>query len=226
MVWSIYVIASIYLFIKWISHHSKGNFPKTNQTTFRILLDTNKVGIYAVSWFSFTLALQHLSTCWVPGTGMFLCSPWCMRPPPLPSGGSDTACKESLDTPFLLGHVLHVIYYEVFFINIFMDIITQYLNVFQQHFTVWITSVICCLFSLPFCTWGMEMNAVTFLVPEGILKKNKHIYARIYVYRDDRVKVACFVWKNHVSGLPRCQLWGTSLHYLTQPPQTLSFLHK
>lgn len=44
------------------------------------------------------------------------------------------------------------------------------------------------------------MNAVTCLVPEGILKENKHIFTCIYTYRDDRVKATCFVWKNHVPG--------------------------
>lgn len=158
-----------------------------------------------------------------------------MIPPSLPSEleASGTTCKGSLDTPFLLSHVCREISYEIFSIKPFIDIITQYLNVFQQHFTVWITSVICCLFSLPFRTWGMEMNAVTFCVPEGILKKNKqvfkgnlkknkHILPCIYVCRDDRLKAACFVWKNHVSGLQWSQPWGTSVHYLTEPHNVFS----
>lgn len=182
------------------------------------------------------LVLQLLSTWWIPGTEVFLCSLQCMRllsfPPELEASG--TTSKRSLDTPFLLGHVLHEICYEVFSIKIFID--TLYLNVFQQPFPAPITSVICCLFFLHFRTWGMEMNAVTFLVPEGIkkkkciftgiLKKMKHTHPLIYVYRIFRVKATCFVWKNHMSGLQWSQLWGTSLHFLIQPPQTLSFVHK
>lgn len=82
----------------------------------------------------------------------------------------------------------------------------------------------CCLFSLPFCTWGMEMNAVTCLVPEGILKKNKHIFTYIHMYRDDRAKATYFDWKNHVIGL-QWSLPTEALLYLTQRLQTLSFLH-
>lgn len=54
----------------------------------------------------------------------------------------------------------------------------------------------CCLFSFPFLTLGMEMNAVTCLVPEVIFKKNKHIFTCIYVC-DDIVKESCFVGKNY-----------------------------
>lgn len=68
------------------------------------------------------------------------------------------------------------------------------------------------------------MNAVTCLVPEGILKKDKLIFTYIYMYRDDRVKATYFDWKNHVTGL-QWSLPTGALHYLTQPPQTLSFLH-
>lgn len=132
-----------------------------------------------------------------------------LPPPELKASG--TTCKGSLDMPLLLGQVLHEIYCEAFSIKIFIDIITHYLNVFQQHFSVWITSVTCCLFSLPFRTWGMEMNAVTFLVPEGILKKNKciftgilkttkHILPCIYVYRDDKSQSNLFCLEEPCQG--------------------------